>query len=463
MNRFNPFVPSMLWMAFLGMGVLPLGCHRNSESAVDAPVTDVEGCASAIPVMFQDGVFIHDGTVSNVADAAYFSVSSQQVGDWLLLATANAALTGGTFDPVIFILDENGEEVLAAVDQMALWASEDPYFYYHFASAAPVCVKVESYTRWTNSFAGADTDAVQLRYHLELQLNPGEIDVYAPASGSGETPAAGAPFSFTPSEDYDDLGFKWLHGVLDAEGDLDDFAFTSMDIATLTNIYVDTLTGHGDPYGGVSGMGSTAQIALQLLDSNNQVVAELVPDALRTVLTAALAPNETYVVRVSRAPGWAPGANDFYNLYMVSETVASFSAEGTGPNDTMESATSIEMTLSDSAYYLGTLFGQLETETDVDFYKLSLSPGQSLMLQCLGASAGSGLQNLTIGALDENGTLVQEDIEMESPIEWSDGPYATKGALIENIWEDVYLRITGSYNSSAQSRLYQCYVLVMDN
>ena len=441
------------------------GCHSSSTSSGSAPVTDLEGCANAIPVRFQNGVFTHAGTLSSLADAGYFSVNVAKAGDWLLLETLNEQLSTVTFDPVVSILSANGVRRLATVDTMPVWYSEDPFFYYHFSSAQSVCIKVESYGRWSDSLPGGIVEKMQLNYLLQLSLNPEDQGVYESSPGVGNDDAldGGAAFTLIPGVDAPDVGYSWIHGVLDSAADADVFSFTSQNVAALTDIYVNMESGAGDPSSGLTGMGTTAAVTLELLNSDETVLAQLSPDALRPSLTAVLEADTTYYLRVLGAPGWTPGVNDFYSLLLFSETTATYPIEAPTPNDTIATSQTVEMASDGGGYYSGFFMGHLESEGDVDFYRVSLTQGQLLMLQCQCASAGSGIESFTVGALEADGNVVQEDVEAETPIEWSDSPTSTGVPLIGETEEDVLLRISGTHLPSPTSRFYYCYVLLGDN
>ncbi|MBN2715888.1 MAG: hypothetical protein JXX14_08530 [Deltaproteobacteria bacterium] len=460
----NYATPTAATTALFGILALLWGCHSTDAFQLDGHVTDEAGCANAIPVVWNDNVFQHDGTVDGLTDAAFFNVPVMSAGSWLLVDTFNDQIVGPTFDPVVSILNATGTQRLAMVDRVALWQSEDPHFHYHLADTQSLCIKIESFSRWTHSYAAAQMPDAPLAYSFQLSLNPDKDTIYEPETDVvAENPFTDStPLTLSASEDNPDAGYHWLHGVLNTAQDADVYSFTSLNMETITDIFVNGETGIGDPYGGVSGIGTTAQITLQLIDADETIVAELSPDRIKPVLSAVLAPNSRYYIRVTGAPDWMPGQNNFYNLYLASESVQNFDMETASDNNTLDNATKVNLTAGESGSYSGIVIGTLETETDVDVFQIALTPGQMFMLQCLGASSGSGLQNLTVGTFEANGTRVRADIEKNTPIEWSTGPNSTRGPLWADDYEDLYLRISGDYRRSPLSRFYQCYILVMD-
>lgn len=456
MNCFNR---KFIAAAIIGSILCLPGCHSTTITEFETPITDAEGCATALPVAFQNGVFLHTGEISDLSGVAYFVLNSPAPGDWLLLETRNDELMLPTFDPVVSIYAMNGTTRYAAMDDGWSGLSRDSFFYYHISSAESLCIKVESYDRWTDSLSPGEGAGESLNYTLRLAQNEQNLSTYETASQDADNDSASGSVAVQMHEQdaASGLSMGWILGELSSLTDGDRYRFVSSPVESIAELNVNLDGGNGNPENAASGTGSTAKIAIQILDDTETVVAELVPGAQTSTLSFLPQPSTAYYIRVIGAPDWQPGINDFYSVRVLSEWLDEYPMEPDAANDTMESASEVSLMYTEDGGQRGAVLGQLTPDGDVDFYRIALVMGENLAVFCAGASLGSGLENFTLSALDDTGAAVVEQTEGDRPIDWSDNPAATGGILISDRDETVYFRISAFFPAQPASRFYYCY------
>lgn len=438
-------------------------CHSTSTFQTGAYMTDAEGCAQATEIQFTDNLFSYDGVFSNIGDAKYFYLSGMSSHSWISLEAWSESLDSRSFNPVISILNGDGTKRLASVERSRLLNDDDAYFYYHFASDLPVCIKIESYKRWTDSLAPKDLKFTQLPVAFRTELNPIENHSYESIDQDmrNNTTASSIPFDMKTKFESDGVALQWVHGELNAADDVDMFSFIAPSTETVIDIYIETIIGNGIPKAAVSGTGTSASTTVQLLNQLEQVVSEFVYSPNNYYITATLQPDEKYYLRITGADSWSSGENDFYNLLTAVSNPDTYQMESDAPNETPNTAQLIELQIDHEHGYLhASILGQIDEADDIDYFRCPIEPGQMMMVICNGESIGSGLQNLTLRATDENGIIIQEGKETKSGIEWSDGPDATGSPLLGNVYEDVYLSLTANHTDMRLSRFYECFLLI---
>ncbi len=455
----NCFIQKCIAAVIAGSLMCLQGCHNTTVTRFETPITDAEGCATALPVTFQNGVFLHTGEMSDLSGVAYFALNSPLPGDWLLLETRNDELVLPTFDPVVSIFAMNGTTRYAVMDDGWSGPSHDSFFYYHISSVESLCIKVESYDRWTDSLSPGEGVGESLRYTLRLALNEQNSNTYEIASQDADNDSASGSVALQMYEQDAASGQSqgWILGDLSSLTDGDRYRFVSSPQESIVELNVNPDGGSGNPENAESGTGSTAKIAIQILDDTETLVAELVPGSHTSTLSFLPRPGTAYYIRIIGAPDWQPGRNDFYIVRVLSEWLDRYPMEPDAPNDTMENASEISLTDTDDGGRKGAVLGQLAPDGDVDFYRMALTMGQNLAVFCAGASIGSGLENFTLSALDDTGAVVVEQTEGDMPIDWSDRPTATGSILISERDETVYFRIGASLPAQPISRFYYCY------
>lgn len=456
-----PFLTMFVAVCCLVAGV---SCHSSSTTVTEV-VTDDKGCASAQFVRLdQERLFFDSGRLDHILDAVYYRFEVPASGSWMLFETGNEQMSQFSFNPVISVLSADGSTLRASMNDSLVWSSIDPFFVYHSPIAEQICIKIESYQRWTSSTTSVDSSEYDLGYSFQMTYNPTQHDTYdiAEQASNGSLDENIPLAIFEPADGGEGQFFNWIHGTLYGARDADVFSFTTGGVASLVDVYLNMREGVGVPSAGISGSGSTASVLAEILDASAQVVAAVELDERRISVTTVLDAETTYYLRISGAKGWMPGANDYYSLLLNSEPVETFPFESTTENGSIETAEPIESVFFSEETRVGSVLGNIDGPTDVDVFSVDIMDNQYVLLQCMGANLGSGLNDLTVGFLDATNAVLQSEVEGEAPIEWAEGSTATDDFIFISQAGQYYLRIEGTPADSPLSNLYYCYLIFVD-
>ncbi|MBN2339978.1 MAG: hypothetical protein JXX29_09205 [Deltaproteobacteria bacterium] len=452
-----------VWVIWLLVGT---SCHDSKTYT--SVVSDMDGCAAAPVIAFSSGAFFEQGELEALNSAAYFRIEVPPEGAWYQLETENALLPVYSFDPVLSLLSADGSTPIGSVDDSLITATTDSFYVYYAPGGQSLCVKLESYQNWTESSLAAQHVDHALNYAVRFMQNStmsSQYDVSA-AGVSNDTTAEATHVAMVPVDAADTVGevasadntYSFVHGRLDSVADADVYAFTTGDAETISGVSLNMRTGAGNPLSGISGSGTTATVQIEILDSTEQLIASMSMDRLRRDILANLSPQTTYFIRVSGAPGWTPGANDFYSLYLFSTPSENFAFEAVSDNDSYETAELLALEPTVDGYQVGSWLGTLDELDTVDVFRIELSIQHYLLMFCTGATMGSGIQNFTVTAVNVTSgmeTELQSGVESDVPIEWSDGNNATASYILLPAGT-TYLQVTGVPSEFPSSHLYYC-------
>lgn len=201
--------------------------------------------------------------------------------------------------------------------------------------------------------------------------------------------------------------------------------------------------------GGVDGNGSTAQLGLLWIASEATPTAIIAQADFATQgLNVPLKFGKTYYLYVVRADG-PVGAWDFYSL--------THSWGGGNPIELMDLANdttvgSETLTAAKSAAGLAQYFveGDLINQAkDVDIFNFAPA-GKTMSVTCGALYSGSGLRDLTVEVLGEDGKVIASGIETEKKLANVDKFAVPQGAF------KLYIRVTATQDAKVLSSFYRC-------
>lgn len=441
-----------LWVA-----VFVVSCNKH-ESIPLTDTSDFHGCANGTPVVFTQGEFVYDGTLDSVFGAAYFRANVSLDATWMVLETQNESTYALPFNAVVSVFSADGNQRFATVDDSPLWGSNDPFFFYHMPSTQrEYCIKVETYRGWTKSVYGVQQSMQSLGYRFRLRTNPTSAVAYNTEIDQFPEQPIAVELS---DESETDQRFGWIHGALDSKIDVDMFSFSTQSDDLFAEVYIATQPGSGNPLWALSGSGSTAALQLDLVSSEQQLLASVELGSQRQNIAAFLVPNQQYYLRVQGAESWQPGENDFYSLLFYQTPKSQLNFETTTNNDSTDMAGELILEEYATGFRYGSVWGEIGTEADVDVFYFQGFQEERLLLNCGAGTVGSGFSEFKVSVLDSNGALMQTQIEGAEEIEWSDTNIATAPLLVLPENGLFYLQVEEASQRVEEmtSHLYYCYI-----
>jgi len=348
---------------------------------------------------------------------------------WLELNAQSLSQTTPKLDLVITLYDASMTKLATGRND----DSESAHVITHLAATGVYYVKVEDESTFAGSTPLGDSTYT---YSLAVGIVPGSSSSHLIENQVGTSAGNAQALALASNSPESEHGF--VFGTFASATNVDSFSFTISGNYAATPFYVVLFAP------GVDGNGSTASPAkVEITSTNGATVVVSKATGLSNASVAALLPGN-YLVRVT-APATL-GANPFYAIAVGTMLDGTLWEESNSTNGSVVTA--------ENAPQDGAFFGFLPA-ADVDNYKIDAIDGQNLIVQCISALDGSGVQGLRVGIYATSNPASElanasetppDFLQLEYPVT-ADGTYA------------VQITKTGQ-NAGVTGDWYQCFIAV---
>lgn len=322
------------------------------------------------------------GALANPGDRDFYYFEGAE-GEFVRVYTiSTASADGSRVDTVLRIRDAD-ENQLAENDDAVPRISVDSELIYRLPAAGRYYVEVLEWSDWAGE---TPTGAPNFTYTLQVRTvndrNPG-ITIETEA---GNDAASAIPIALNN-------GGGLVCGTFSDAADVDVYAFTQPSDGRM---YIEMMPA------GTNGHGGSAAGSVWMTDATTDAVVARLDLSGETTNFSPAAPPGDYLLWVQH-PGTAASSNDFYAYKPLTLTDNDPEVE---PNDQRATADARVLEVRDAQmdranFVLATLPG-----SDVDYFSVTPAANETISVVCGSATAGSGVQGLTVELQDSSGAVL---------------------------------------------------------